>query len=324
MEQRNLGASGIEVSVVGLGCNNLAGRLDAAASERVVHAALDLGITLFDTADVYPVTDHGAGEELLGRALGGRRDEVVVATKGGAPFAGSPRDRGGSRRYLTRAVEASLRRLGTDRIDLYQIHVPDPSTPVEETVRALDDLVSAGKILYAGCCNYPAWLLVESLHAAERQGRAGFVTCQSHYSLLERSVEAELVPAARAHGLGLLPYFPLASGLLTGKYRVGSPPPAGTRLEVTPSLRAEFFTEENLRVAERLEKVALERGRTLLELSFSWLLANEVVSSVIAGASTPEQLAANVEAAGWRLGADDLAAVDAALAEAAAPSGSSR
>jgi aryl-alcohol dehydrogenase-like predicted oxidoreductase len=309
MKLRNLGRSGLKVSVVGLGCNNLGGRLDRDGSRKVVHAALDQGITLFDTADVYPVGKSGLSEELLGEFLGTRRKDVIVATKFGIPL-----DRQGgynaSRSYIIRAVEDSLKRLKTDWIDLYQVHKLDPITPIEETLRALDDLIRQGKVRYVGCSNFPAWKVVASAWAASDLGLNGFVACQDEYSLIERGIDAELLPAMQEYGLGLLPFFPLASGLLTGKYRRNAAPPAGTRLATTKQLTDVFFTDEKLALVEKLEAFCRKRDHSLLELAFSWLLARPTVSSVIAGASTPEQLAQNVRAVDWSLSADDMKEID--------------
>ncbi len=309
MKVRNVGRSGLKVSVLGLGCNNFGGRSDAEATRKVIHAALDLGITLFDTADAYPMGAAGKSEELIGQWLGPRRQDIVLATKFGAALApGKPRD--ASRRYVMSAVEDSLRRLKTDWIDLYQVHFLDPQTPVEETLRALDDLVRQGKVRYIGCSNFPAWRVVDALWTASELNLNGFICCQDEYSLVVREAERELIPAIASHGLGLLPFFPLASGLLTGKYRKDAPPPQGARLSGGNMLSDRFLSEGNYAVAARLEAFAVDRGRSLLELAFSWLLAQPVVPSVIAGATRPEQLGQNAKAVDWALSADDLAQVD--------------
>ena len=310
MEQRNLGASGLRVSVVGFGTNNLGGRLDAAATNLVVNAAVDAGITLFDTADRYPMENPGRSEELLGAALGNRRDEVLIATKFGLPLDKTGRREGASRRYIMSAVDASLQRLNTDRIDLYQIHTYDPSTPIEETMCALDDLVTQGKVRYIGCSNFAAWQITDAQWTAKHLGRTRFISAQDHYSLLERSIDAELMPAIGAMGMGMLPFFPLASGLLSGKYRNGARP-AGTRVETAKALMNSFMTEANLATVDKLDAFATKRGHTILELAFSWLLARPGVACVIAGASNPEQIAQNVSAAAWTLTPDDLAEIDA-------------
>ena len=308
MELRNLGRSGLRVSAIGLGCNNFGGRIGLEASRAVVHAALDAGITLFDTADAYG--ERGGSESALGEILGPRRKDIVLATKFALPMDDAETLKGASRRYIVQAVEASLRRLRTDWIDLYQQHRPDPLTPIEETLRALEDLTRAGKIRYAGCSNLPAWQVVEAAWTARHLGMPGFVSCQDELSLLVRGNEAELMPAMRAYGLGLLPYFPLASGLLTGKYRRNQPMPEGARLTGTQRLADRYLTDANWSAAERLADFAEARGHTLLELAFSWLLAQAPVASVIAGATKPEQISANVAAGGWALTADDLAEID--------------
>lgn len=259
MELRNLGRSGLLVSVVGLGCNNFGGRSGFEDSQAVVHKALDLGITLFDTADMYG--NRGGSEDYLGRILGPRRKDIVLATKFGMAMGDSPEQRGASRRYIMAAVEASLKRLRTDWIDLYQLHQPDPRTPIEETLRALDDLVRQGKLRYIGCSNLPAWQVVEAQWTARHHNLAAFVSAQDEYSLLERRIERELLPALRAYGLGLLPYYPLAGGLLTGKYRRDAPPPADTRMAKNPTYAQRAMTAANLDAVDRLAAFARERGR---------------------------------------------------------------
>ena len=308
MQKRKLGSSTLEVSVVGLGGNNFGGRIDFEASQQVVHKAIDLGINLIDTADTYG--NKGGSEEWLGRILGNRRKEIVLATKFGLPMDDAGTLEGASRRYVMQAVEASLQRLRTDWIDLYQLHRPDPQTPIEETLRALDDLVRAGKVRFIGCSNLPAPQVVEAHETAQRHGLAAFVSCQDEYSLLVREIERELIPAARARGMGVLPYFPLASGLLTGKYRRGAPPPPGTRMAKLPRHADDFMTERNWRIVGALEEFAARRGRSMLELAFSWLLRDGVVASVIAGATSPAQVEQNIRAAGWVLTAEDLAEID--------------
>ena len=308
MQERNFGTSGLRVSLVGLGCNNFGGRIDLDAARAVVHKALDLGITLFDTADVYG--SRGGSEEALGAILGERRKDIVLATKFGMPMDEAERLKGASRRYILSAVEASLARLRTDWIDLYQIHRPDPLTPIEETLRALDDLVRQGKVRYVGCSNLPAWQVVEAQWTAHDRGLNGFVSAQDEYSLVVRDAERELIPALRAYGLGLLPYFPLASGLLTGKYKRGAPLPEGARLTYMQPLAERYMTEANWRAVEELEAFCAVRGRSLLELAFNWLAAQPVVTSVIAGATRPEQLEQNVRAMGWTLTPEELTDID--------------
>jgi aryl-alcohol dehydrogenase-like predicted oxidoreductase len=308
VEQRNLGRSGLIVSAVGLGCNNFGGRIDMAATRAVVHKALDLGITFFDTADTYG--ERGASEEYLGRALAGERHRIVLASKFARPMDGGGRLQGASRRYIIEAVEASLRRLNTDHLDLYQQHIADPRTPIEETLRALDDLVRQGKVRYVGCSTLSAPEVVAAQVTAARFGLASFVSCQERYSLLEREVERDMMPAIAAHNLGLIPFSPLANGLLTGKYRRGRPLPQGARLSATPGLAERYLTERNWQTIERLAAFCEARGRTLLELAFGWLLRRPAVASVIAGATTPEQAAANVRAASWSLSREDMDEID--------------
>jgi len=311
MKLRNLGRSGLRVSAVGLGCNNFGGRIDLEATRKVVHKALDCGITLFDTADIYG--ERGGSETCLGQILGDRRKEIVLATK----FAMEMDDgekKGASRRYIMQAVEASLTRLKTDWIDLYQYHRPDPLTPIDETLRALDDLIRQGKVRYIGCSNMPSWEVATAQWTARDIGAQGFVSAQDEYSLLVRDAEKELIPAATAYGLGLLPYFPLACGLLTGKYKRNAEMPADARLTNTQRLADRYLTETNWARTERLADFCEAQGKTLVELAFSWLLARPIVSSVIAGATKPEQIEANVKAADWALTAEDLAAIDAVTA----------
>ncbi|RPI41495.1 MAG: aldo/keto reductase [Betaproteobacteria bacterium] len=308
MQQRNLGRSGLQVSLVGLGCNTFGAGLDLAASRSIVHKALDLGITFFDTSDNYG--NLGGSETCLGASLGERRKDVVVATKFASPMDKAGALRGGSRRYVMRAVEASLRRLNTDWIDLYQMHRPDPLTPIEETLRALDDLVHQGKVRYIGCSNFAAWQAVEAHWTARYHGLTRFVSCQDQYSLVARDIERDLIPAMAACGLGLLPYAPLSSGILTGKYRRGEPMPAGSRLAGRPDLSARYATDARLAAVERLRAFCAERGHSLLELAMSWLAAQPVMGSIIAGATGVSQLEANAGAVNWTLSQDDLAEVD--------------
>ncbi|MCA3564482.1 MAG: aldo/keto reductase [Methylocystis sp.] len=311
MKLRNLGRSGLRVSVVGLGCNNFGGRIDLEATRKVVHKALDCGITLFDTADIYG--ERGGSETCLGQILGDRRKEIVLATKFGMEMDDHEK-KGASRRYIMQAVEASLTRLKTDWIDLYQYHRPDPLTPIDETLRALDDLIRQGKVRYIGCSNMPSWEIATAQWTARDIGAQGFVSAQDEYSLLVRWAEKELIPAASAYGLGLLPYFPLACGLLTGKYKRNAEMPADARLTKTQRLADRYLTETNWARTEKLADFCEAQGKTLVELAFSWLLAQPIVSSVIAGATKPEQIEANVKAADWALTAEDLAAVDAVTA----------
>lgn len=294
MTYRRLGDSGLVVSALGLGGNNFGRRIDLDATRAVVDAALDSGITLIDTADIY-----GESEALLGEVLQGRRDQVVLATKFGGDVGGANGPDWGaraSRRYVRKAVERSLRRLRTDWIDLYQLHFPDPSTPVEETLSVLTDLVREGKVRYLGSSNFAGWQVTDADWIARTAGLERFVSAQNEYSLLNRGIERDLVPALSHHGIGLLPYFPLANGLLTGKYRRGEQPPEGTRLAGRP----QYLTDARFEVVERLEEFAARQGVTLLDVAIGGLLAQPAVSSVIAGATRPEQIKANVAAAGWR------------------------
>ena len=308
MEIRNLGRSGLRVSAIGLGCNNFGGRIDLEATRKVIHKALDVGITLFDTADVYG--ERGGSEADMGKVLGDNRKKIVLASKFCRSMGDGDDMKGASRRYIKSAVEASLKRLKTDWLDLYQLHMVDPLTPIEETLRALDDLVRSGKIRYFGCSNLPPWQMADAQWTAKSLGINGFVSCQDEYSLVKREAERELMPAARAYGLGLLPYFPLDSGLLTGKYRRNNPMPADARLTKTERLADRYLTERNWAISEKLIDFAEKRGHTALELAFSWLLAQSPVSSVIAGATKPEQLEQNAKAGGWKLSAEELAEID--------------
>jgi len=308
MHYRTLGDSGLLVSVVGLGCNNFGGRLDVARTRAVVDAAIDEGITLLDTAESYG--GQGASELALGEVLKGRRDKVVLATKfGGAdmgygPAAGAK----GSRSYIKVAVEKSLTRLKTDYIDLYQLHAPDPVTPIDETIAALDDLVTEGKVRYMGHSNLPGWQIADAAHAAASSGRTSFISAQNHWSLLERGAEREVVPAAAHFGVGVLPFFPLANGLLTGKVRKGQDIPANSRL--AEPRRAGYVTDAKLDKVEALIAWGQEQGVSILEIAIGGLAAQPACSSVIAGATSPEQVKANAAAGEWEPTEDQLAAVD--------------
>lgn len=306
MQKRKLGAGGPEVSLVGLGTNNFGGRTGPEASRHVINKALDLGITLIDTADVYG--NKGGSEEIIGKALGPRRKHVVLATKFGLPMGGG--GGGASRRYIVQALEASLRRLNTDWIDLYQLHRADPGTPIEETLRALDDLVKSGKVRFIGCSNLSSAQIEQAQAAAAQQHLSSFVSCQDEYNLLERRVDKNLIDVMRRRGLGLLPYFPLASGLLTGKYKKDAPSPAGSRLSYSPHHAHGLFTTHNWHVVGLLDEFAARRGHTLLDLAMSWLASRPFISSIIAGATKPEQIAHNVAAVGWTLTPADLAGID--------------
>jgi len=308
MEIRNLGRSGLRVSAVGLGCNNFGQRIDLEASRKVIHKAIDLGVTLFDTADIY--SNMGGSETVLGEVLGTRRKDIVLATKFSKPMSQDDTKQGASRRYIMSAVEASLKRLKTDYIDLYQQHDYDPLTPIDETLRALDDLVRQGKVRYIGNSNFPAWRIAEAEHVARAMNTSRFISCQDEYSLVVRDIEKELLPCAREYGLGLLPFFPLASGLLTGKYKRGEAAPADTRLAIVQRLRDRYITPRNEAIVEKLVAFAQARGHTLLELAFSWLAARPQVASVIAGATRVEQVEQNVKALAWNLSAEEMAEID--------------
>ena len=303
MRKRRLGSEGPEVSVVGLGCNNFGMRVDAEGTRAVVDAALDAGVTLFDTADIYG--NKGGSETFLGEALEGRRDRVVLATKFGGDMGDGTEERG-SRDYIRKAIEGSLQRLRTDHVDLYQYHTPDHGTPFEETFGALDELVREGKVRYVGHSNLEAAQVEEIDALAREHGWARPVSAQNQYSLLRREAEEELLPVCEGLGLGVLPFFPLASGLLTGKYRRGQPPPEGTRL----AGRNDVFTEEKFDRIEALEELARERGLSLLQVAISGLAAQPAVASVIAGATKPEQVRANAAAGDWQPTPDDLAALN--------------
>ena len=317
MRYQPLGNSGLLVSVIGLGCNNFGGRIDVRQARAVVDAAIDAGITLFDTAEMYGT--NGGSELALGEILDGRRDKVVLATKFGhqavdmgyGPAAGAK----GGRGYIRLAVENSLRRLRTDYIDLYQLHTPDPLTPIEETIAALDELVTAGKVRYVGHSNLTGWQAADAAHKAANAGAAPFISAQNHWSLLERAVEAEVVPAARHFGLGVLPYFLLANGLLTGKVRRGHALPAGTRI----AARSALITDEKLDKVEALIDWGAERGVSLLEIAIGGLAAQPGCASVIAGATTAEQVAANAAAGNWVPTPEELEQIDKIVPPPAAP-----
>ncbi|WP_460444685.1 aldo/keto reductase [Angustibacter aerolatus] len=308
MQMRRLGDSGLAVSVVGLGTNNFGMKLDLEQSREVLDAALDEGITLIDTADAY-----GESEERIGQLLGTRRDDVVIATKFGSPVRdgqsnGADWDARASRRYVRKAVEGSLRRLRTDWIDLYQLHRPDPLTPIDETLSVLSDLVREGKVRYVGHSNFSGWQTADAEWVARTEGHVRFVSAQNEYSLLERGIETDLVPALEQYGIGLLPYFPLASGLLTGKYQRGQEIPKGSRIEAWGM--SDALTDRAFDVVEGLTKLADDRGVRLLDVAIGGLAAQPAVSSVIAGATSAEQVRSNVRAGQWEPTADDLAEID--------------
>lgn len=294
--------------MVGIGCNNFGRRLDLDGTAAVLNQAIDEGINLFDTADIYG--GEGASEDLMGKALEGKRHQVVLATKFAGPMGEGPMSKGTSRNHIIDAVDASLTRLKTDYIDLYQVHFPDPLTPMEETMRALDDLVRAGKVRYIGNSNYAGWQIANAHWIAQQYGMTPFISAQNEWSLLKRAVETEIVPAAQEFGLGVLPFFPLSSGLLTGKYKRGQDAPEGTRLSAGP-MAERALTDRNFDVVEKLEEYATSHGHTLLELAMSWLASHPAVGSVIAGATKPEQVTSNAASASWVLTDEERAEVDA-------------
>lgn len=310
MKYTSIGSSGLVVSALGIGCNAFGRRIDQEQTTAVIDAAFDAGVNFFDTADVYGV---GASETMLGRALGDRRDEVVIATKFGMDMGETypgARENRASRGYIARAVEGSLRRLGTDHIDLYQLHTPDRITPIDETLDALSDLVRSGKVRYIGCSNLSAWEVADAAHVASAVGSASFISAQNEYSLYNRSAERELVPALEHFGMSLLPYFPLAYGLLTGKYAQADEPPAGSRL----AKETARFEGARWDLIEGLRALAAESGLSMLELALGGLRAQPTVDTVIAGATRPEQVGANAESVLWEPTADELAKIDAIVA----------
>ncbi len=311
MEYRNLGCSGLKVTALGLGGNNFGWWLDERTSMAVINHALELGINFIDTSDSY---DKGRSEEYIGLALKGRRTQVIIATKFSSAMGEGPNERGGSRGYIMRAVEASLKRLSTDYIDLFQMHYPDPTTPMEETLRTLDDLVKAGKVRYLGCSNFAGWQLSESLWTSRALNLNSFATVQTRYNLLDRRIEKELVPCCRAHGVGVIPWGPLAGGILTGKFRRGEQPPPpvpGARpAKAFSRMYSNLLTDENWKKLGKLDTFAQARGRKVGELAIAWLLAQPWVSAVIAGATRPEQLDANVAGASWKLTPEEITEVE--------------
>ncbi len=310
MEYRNLGTSGLKVSVVGIGCNNFGMRIDADQTREVVHAAIDHGINFFDSADIYG--GRGKSEEFLGQAIKDKdRSQLIIASKFANPMGEGDMMKGASRRYIMNAVEDSLRRLDTDYIDLYQQHVPDPDTPIEETLRALDDLVTQGKVRYIGNSNFSGWQIADADWTAKHEGLNRFVCAQNLYSLMDRRLEREVVPACERFGLGILPYFPLASGMLTGKYKRGEAPAEGTRMAAMGPRAQAAMSDENFDMVEKLTAFAESKGHTILDLAMSWLATKPFISSVIAGATSPMQVEANANAASWRLTPEEMAEVDA-------------
>mgnify|MGYP006284927521 FL=1 len=308
MKQRTIGNTGIKVSALGLGCNNFGLRIDEDASRAVIHKALDLGITFWDTADVYG--KRGGSETCLGKYLGPRRKDIFLASKFGSPMDDSGAQRGASRKYIMSAVEASLKRLQTDWIDLYQLHHYDPKTPLEETMRALDDLVKQGKVRYLGFSTLVGWPFVDMQWTARQLGTTPLTCCESEYSILKRGAERDLIPAMLKHGAQLLPYYPLAGGFLTGKYKRNEALPAGARITKGERYQGMFISDTNWTILEMLEAFCAARKHTLLELAFAWLLAQPVIATVIAGATKPEQLDANIRAIEWELTPEEVAEVN--------------
>ena len=305
MEYRHLGTSGMEVSAIGLGCNSFGADVDEAGAASILYRCLDLGITFFDTAPMY---GDGASEEMIGRALdGARRHDALIATKAAS------RAEGASLKKVTESLEVSLRKLRTDCIDLFQIHAPDPNTPIEETMYCLDRIVREGKARYAGCSNYPAWRISEANWVARTCHFPPFVSVQSEYNLLNRSLDQDVVPFCRHTGVGIIPFYPLAAGFLTGKYRPGEPPPPGTRA-TTSRFSPKWMTDRNFAAVDRLTEFAEKRGHPVAELAIAWLMAQPAVSTVIVGARRPEQVEANAKAVDWKLTADELAEIDGLLA----------
>ena len=316
MEYRRLGNTGLEVSVLGLGGNNFGVRADEEASNQVIDQAMDLGVNFIDTANIYAGT---RSEEIVGKRIKPKRQQIVLVTKFGSQLGEGPNTRGGSRKHVMDSAEASLRRLQTDYIDLYMIHFPDDLTPIDETLRAMDDLVNDGKVRYIGCSNFVAWRACEAAWTAKSLNRHGFVCIQNHYNMLVRDAERDVVPFCEAYRWSLMPYFPLASGLLTGKYRLGEEPPAGSRMSGMKAMK-DTLNEDSSAKITALEKFAQDRGRTLLELAHAWLLASPVVDSVISGATKPEQVVANAKGVDWQLSAEDHAAIDDIVPSSRPPS----
>jgi aryl-alcohol dehydrogenase-like predicted oxidoreductase len=310
MEYRRLGNSGLEVSVVGLGTNNFGGRMDAKQTDDVIKKAIDEGINMIDTSNSYGRT---LSEEYIGKSVKDVRDQVLLATKVASPMSDGPNMRGTSRKHIMDQAEQSLKRLDTDYLDLYQIHFPDQRTPIEETLRTLDDLVHQGKVRYIGCSNFASWQVAQAMETADALHLEPFVSAQPEYSMLDRRPEAELIPCCEAYGLGFLPFYPLASGFLTGKYKRGEAAPEGTRLARITARSEATLTDANYDLLEALESFTTERDHTMVELAFAWLLGHPVVSSVIAGATKVEQVADNAKAADWHLTPDDMEEINGIL-----------
>ena len=309
MEYRQLGRSGLKVSAIGLGGNTFGNGADEAQTARIIHRALDIGINFIDTADGY---SRGVSEQFIGKAIAGRRQQAIVATKVFGRMGDGPNDGGLSRKYVLEGIEASLMRLDTDYVDLYQLHNVDQTTPIFETLATLEDLVRQGKVRYVGCSNFAAWQICEALWAADRKNLTPFVSVQPRYNILDRAIERELVPFCRQYGIGIVPYSPLAGGILTGKYRLGEAPPADTRAGRNPRMQRQL-NEAMLGKVKALDSWAREQGHGVGELALAWLLSRPEVSTIIAGATKPEQVDQNAKAADWKLSPDDLKAIDDAL-----------
>ena len=307
MEYRRLGNSGLKVSEMGLGSNNFGARADEQTSINVINHALELGINFIDTAELYT---QGRSEEIVGKAIKGKRSQVIIATKFGHPRSVGPNEQGGSRNSIMKAVDSSLRRLNTDYIDLYYLHFADTETPIKETLRALDDLVRAGKVRYIGCSNFDAWQLCEAMMTSKLHNLESFVVVQQRYNLLDRSIEPEMVPCCQTYGVSVIPWGPLASGFLTGKYRRGQEMPAGVRLANPSAIYSDILTDVNFDKLAKLEAFAKERGHSVGELAIAWLLSHPWLGSVIAGAMNVEQLSANIVASNWKLGTEDTVQLD--------------
>ena len=310
MEYRSIGKSGLKVSEIGLGTNSFGNRADEQTSISVIEHALELGINLIDTAEMYA---QGRSEEIVGKALKGKRSQVIIATKFGYPTSIGPRERGGSRNYIMKAVEHSLKSLNTEYIDLYYFHYPDPETPIEETLRAMDDLVRSGKVRYIGCSNFAAWQLCEALWTSKLHDLEPFIAVQSRYNLLDRNIEREVVPCCQAYGVGVVPWGPLASGFLTGRFRRGEKIPEEARLANPPAIYQDVLSDTNFDKLARLGDFAEERGHSVGELAIAWLLSHSWLSSVITGATRIEQLSQNVATTDWKLTAEDTAQLDALI-----------
>ena len=310
MEYRRLGSSGLKVSEIGLGGNNFGWYADEQTSIEVIHHALDLGVNYIDTADMY---DRGTSEAFIGKALKGKRSQVILASKFGHPMGDGPNERGGSRYYMLNAIENSLKRLMTDYIDLYQIHIPDPTTPIEETLRAFEDLIRSGKVRYIGCTNFPAWQLCEALWTSKSCNLTSFVTIQSRYNILERQIEKELVPCCQAYNIGIIPWGPLAGGFLTGKHSRGMKPELYGKQPKPPPLYNPIFLETNWDKITKLEQFASECGHKPADLAVAWLLSKPYISTVIAGVRTKEQVSANLAASEWRLTAEELNEIESCI-----------